>query len=167
MWNIAVVSAHTCPLAHLGEKETGGMNVYIRETSRLLSRYGFNVDIFTRLQDPALPRIVELDKRARIIHLPAGPKSRYDKYMLGDNLDEFIDGIDVFSNTHGVSYDLIHSHYWLSGWASISLKRKWKIPMIHMYHTLGGITNMVVQRREEREKDTNIVETGTLSLSPG
>jgi D-inositol-3-phosphate glycosyltransferase len=156
MWNIAVVSAHTCPLAHLGEKETGGMNVYIRETSRLLSRYGFKVDIFTRLQDPALPRIVELEKRARIIHLPAGPKSRYDKYLLGDNLDEFVDGIDAFSRTHGISYDLIHSHYWLSGWASIRLKRKWKVPMIHMYHTLGGITNMVVQRREEREKVVRI-----------
>ncbi len=156
MWNIALVSAHTCPLAPLGERETGGMNVYIRETSRLLSRFGIRIDIFTRLQDPGLPRIVQLEKRARIIHIPAGPMSRYDKYLLGDNIEEFIEGIDEFSRKQAISYDLIHSHYWLSGWAAISLKRKWNVPMIHMYHTLGGITNLVAQRKEEREKNVRI-----------
>lgn len=156
MWNIAVISAHTCPLAHLGERETGGMNVYIRETSRLLGRCGIQVDIFTRLQDPALPRIVHLGKGARVIHIPAGPMSRYDKYLLGDNIGEFIAGIDAFSRNQGVSYDLIHSHYWLSGWAAISLKRQWKVPMIQMFHTLGGITNLVAQRKEEKEKVVRI-----------
>ena len=68
---VAMLSVHTCPLAAPGGKETGGMNVYVRETARELSRMGAHVDVFTRSQNPTIPRVVELGQGARVIHLPA------------------------------------------------------------------------------------------------
>ena len=72
---IAVLSVHTCPLAALGGKETGGMNVYVRETARELGRMGVAVDVFTRSQNASIPRVAELGEGARVIHLPAGPQA--------------------------------------------------------------------------------------------
>jgi len=72
---VAMLSVHTCPLAALGGKETGGMNVYVRELARELSRMGAAVDVFTRSQNPAIPRVVRLAEHARVIHLPAGPQA--------------------------------------------------------------------------------------------
>jgi D-inositol-3-phosphate glycosyltransferase len=156
MLRIAVISAHTCPLAPLGEKETGGMNVYILETTKHLVRYRIYVDVFTRLQDPALQKIVHLSDRARIIHIPAGPKGKYDKYIFGNHIDEFVKGIFEFHNEEGVSYDLIHSHYWLSGWVAMALNRVWKVPLIHMNHTLGQVTNLFALNRGEMERPIRI-----------
>ena len=73
---IAMLSVHTCPLAALGGKETGGMNVYVRELARELARMGIAVDVFTRSQNPTIPRVVELGEHARVIHVPAGPRRR-------------------------------------------------------------------------------------------
>src|SRR4029453_1464292 len=70
---IAVLSVHTCPLAALGGKETGGMNVYVRGLGGELGRLGFAVDVFTRSQDAAIPEVVALGPGARVIHVPAGP----------------------------------------------------------------------------------------------
>ena len=70
---IAMLSVHTCPLAALGGKETGGMNVYVREVARALGRLGFEIDVFTRSQDPAIPEVVRLGPGARVIHVSAGP----------------------------------------------------------------------------------------------
>ena len=70
---IAMLSVHTCPLAALGGKETGGMNVYVRELARSLGRLGFEIDVFTRSQDPAIPEVVRLGAGARVIHVSAGP----------------------------------------------------------------------------------------------
>ena len=67
---IAMLSVHTCPLAALGGKETGGMNVYVRELSRELGRMGLAVDVFTRSQDPTIRRVVPLGEGARVVHLP-------------------------------------------------------------------------------------------------
>ena len=71
---VAVLSVHTCPLAALGGKETGGMNVYVRELSRELGRMGVEVDVYTRSQNPAIPRVVSLGERAHVIHVAAGPE---------------------------------------------------------------------------------------------
>ena len=73
MKRLGLVSVHTCPLAALGGKETGGMNVYVRETARHLGRLGFEVDVFTRSQDPSVPKVVALGEGARVIHVEAGP----------------------------------------------------------------------------------------------
>jgi D-inositol-3-phosphate glycosyltransferase len=77
---IAMLSMHTSPLAALGGKETGGMNVYVRELARTLGRRGWPVDIYTRAQDPQLPQVQdELGPNCRTINIPAGPMARVDR----------------------------------------------------------------------------------------
>ena len=84
---LALLSAHTCPLAVLGGKETGGMNVYVRELARELSRMGAAVDVFTRSQNASIPRTVALGERARVVHLPAGPPAPMARERVHAHLD--------------------------------------------------------------------------------
>jgi D-inositol-3-phosphate glycosyltransferase len=149
---IAMLSVHTCPLAALGGKETGGMNVYVRDLSRELGRRGIYVDAFTRLQNPALPKVSDaLGQRCRVIHLPAGPETPYDKNLVFDHLPEFVEGVKDFAQGEGITYDLIHSHYWLSGWVARELRKSWEVPIIQMFHTLGHMKNTVAQSKEDME----------------
>ena len=163
---IAMLSAHTCPLAALGGKETGGMNVYVRDLSRELGRRGIYVDVFTRLQKPALPKVSEaLGQRCRTIHLPAGPETPYDKNLVFDHLPEFVKGVKRFAQEEGIAYDLIHSHYWLSGWVARELRESWDSPIIQMFHTLGRLKNTVAQSEEEMEMARRIeVETEIMAF---
>src|SRR6476661_3128812 len=109
MCKIAMISMHTCPLACpqalLGGRETGGMNVYVRELSRELARRGKNVDVFTRFQDTETEQIQSLGKGARVIHLPAGPMAPYDKNLLINHVDEFTEQISSFASEQGINYD--------------------------------------------------------------
>ena len=86
---VALISVHASPLAVLGSKDSGGMNVYIRELSRQLGRRGIAVDIFTHRRDPAVPQIVPLGPRTRVIHLKAGPVANLDKRALERELPSF------------------------------------------------------------------------------
>ena len=159
MKRVAVLSVHSCPLAALGGKETGGMNVYVREVSREMGRRGICVDVFTRSQNPHITGIVPLGRNARVIHLKAGPEEPLPKNDLLPHLSEFTSGVTQFAIDQRISYDLIHSHYWLSGWVGEELKRRWSIPMIHMFHTLGILKNIKSLRRAEREsKDRLLIE---------
>ena len=107
---IAMLSVHTCPLATLGGKETGGMNVYVRDLSRELGRRGHHIDVYTRSQDPNIPRISqEIGTRARVIHLPAGPERPYDKHRVYDHLPEFVEGALTQARADEVQYDVLHS----------------------------------------------------------
>src|SRR2546427_11692976 len=105
MLRIAMLSVHTCPLAALGGKETGGMNVYVRELARELSRMGAAVDVFTRSQNPAIPRVVRLAEHARVIHLPAGPQAPMPRERGHAPLDEFVDGVEAGRLTHRLRDD--------------------------------------------------------------
>jgi len=156
-----MISTHTCPLAMLGGKETGGMNVYVRDLSRELGRRGIAVDVFTRQQDPDLPPISgRLGPNCRVIHLPAGPVRPYDKNQVFHHLPQFVEGIVAFAEREGLSYPLLHSHYWLSGWVALALRERWGSPAIQMFHTLGHMKNSVAQRASEIETDLRIeVET--------
>jgi D-inositol-3-phosphate glycosyltransferase len=136
----------------LGGKETGGMNVYVRDLSRELARRGHKVDVFTRSQDSSMPHVSNgLGNDARVIHVPAGPEHPYNKHLVYDHLPEFTDGVLSQAETDGISYDVLHSHYWLSGLVAQELREHWKTPIVHMYHTLGEMKNAVAQRPEERE----------------
>lgn len=158
---IAMLSVHTCPLAMLGGKETGGMNVYVRDLSRELGQRGFQVDVFTRSQNPAIPRVLDtLGQNCRVIHVPAGPEAPYDKNLVYNHLPEFVAGVKRFTEEQGIAYDLIHSHYWLSGWVARELRQSWGTPFVQMFHTLGQMKNSVAQRPEEQETSRRIeVET--------
>ncbi|MDY7077657.1 MAG: glycosyltransferase [Chloroflexota bacterium] len=166
---VAMLSVHTCPLATLGGKETGGMNVYVRDLSRELARRGHHVDVYTRLQDPNVPCIIDgtrnrifseklgsshtkgLGRRVRVIHVPAGPKQPYSKHLVYDHLPEFVEGVLAQTKRDDVRYDVLHSHYWLSGVVAQELRQRWGTPIVHMSHTLAKMKNAVAQRLEERE----------------
>ncbi len=134
---IAMLSYHTCPLATLGGKDTGGMNVYVRDLTRELGRQGIGVDVFTRSQDEHVPHVLhEMGYGNRVVHIPSGPEHPLPKSELVQHLPEFVDGVQEFSKRKGIHYDLIHSHYWLQACCS-DLKRNWGIPVVHMFHTLA------------------------------
>lgn len=151
MKRVAVLSVHSCPLAALGGKETGGMNVYVRELSREMGRKGWQVDVFTRSQNPHISRIVSLGKNARVIHLPAGPEIPVPKTKILRFLTDFIKNLEEFTLQDKISYNLIHSHYWLSGWVGQKLKEKWSLPLLHMFHTLGFLKEAAKKNRKEKE----------------
>ena len=127
------------------------MHVYVRELSRLLGQQGIAVDVYTRRQDPWEPTVVPFGPRARVIHLPAGPAAPYAKHLVWDHLPEFVEGVLAFATSQDVHYDLLHSHYWLSGWAALQLRQVWSLPMVHMSHTLGYPKNAAAQQVWEQE----------------
>lgn len=135
---VALLSLHTSPLAMPGRsRDAGGMNVYVRELAKHLGRRGVTVDIFTRWTDPNLPQILPLGTRARLIHIPAGPIAPLPKNELYAHTAAFASGIDCFAVTERAEYDIIHSHYWLSGVAGLDLARRWGAPHVAMFHTLA------------------------------
>lgn len=149
-----MISFHTCPLALPGMGEAGGMNVYIREVSKELAKMGFTIDVFTRWKEPSASRIVHYDG-VRVIHLEAGPKGPSDKSHIRRYLPQFLSQLKDFASEN--HYDILHSHYWLSGWVGGKLKRAWNVPLIHMFHTLGRL-------KEEREPRLK-VEQETIALA--
>jgi D-inositol-3-phosphate glycosyltransferase len=147
---IAMLSYHTCPLATLGGKDTGGMNVYVRDLARELGRRGVGVDVFTRSQDDHVPHVLhDLGFGNRVVHVRAGPETPVPKDSLSDYLTEFVAGVETFAGTKGIRYDLIHSHYWLSGLAALDLRASWGMPIVHMFHTLAAMKNRVARSAEE------------------
>ncbi len=158
MLRIAMLSYHTCPLATLGGKDTGGMNVYVRDLTRELGRMGIHVDVFTRSQDEHVPHVVhELGYGNRVVHVPAGPEVPVEKHTLARYIPEFVEGIESFAAEKGIHYDLIHSHYWMSGLAAESLSDAWGgTPIVHMFHTLGEMKNRIAQTDSERESPERI-----------
>jgi len=155
---VAMLSVHTCPLAAPGGKETGGMNVYLREVSRELGRMGVEVDVFTRSQNPSIERVVTLGERARVIHLQAGQQAPMDRERVYEHLDEFIDGVEAWRITRGVEYDVIDAHYWLSGVVALALREEWSIPVIQRFHTMGRLKNGVAALAGEREPAVRLRE---------
>ena len=152
-----MLSMHTCPLATLGGKETGGMNVYVRDLSRELIRRGSIVDVFTRSQNPKVPQISHaLGHGARVIHIPAGPQAPMDKNMVFQHIPEFVERVLSLTEREGRTYDVIHSHYWLSGWAARELRAAWDVPIIQMFHTLGHMKNSVAQSESEKESEQRL-----------
>lgn len=155
MQRIAMLSVHTCPLATLGGKKTGGMNVYVRDFSRMLAQLGLQVDVFTRSQDECQPRIThELGADGRVIHIPAGPEKPIPLNDVEQTLDEFTQGVLAFAQAEGLHYDLIHSHYWLSGLVAEQLRSAWNdehgyTPIVHMFHTLGHMKNRIARSADE------------------
>ena len=148
---IAVLSIHSSPVGKLGTKHTGGMSVYIRELSRVLGRRGHRVDIFTRLQDPGADRKVQLYDNVRLIYLPVGNNGPLSTLAIYPYLDDFMREVERFRASEQTHYDLIHSHYWLSGRVGKCLEEHWKSPHLVMFHTLGALKNISVHDEQESE----------------
>jgi D-inositol-3-phosphate glycosyltransferase len=147
-----MLSVHACPLALMGGKKTGGMNVYVRDYCRALGEAGVEVDVYTRSQDDCQPMIKrELGPGGRVIHVAAGPERPIPVSDIPPYLDEFAANVIRFAAHEGIDYDLIHSHYWLSGLVAEKLRFAWgPLPIVHMYHTLGHMKNLIAADESER-----------------
>jgi D-inositol-3-phosphate glycosyltransferase len=158
---IAILSVHSSPLGQPGIGDTGGMSIYIRELTRELAQIGHSVDIFTRVQDPVTPEIIDLDSNARQIHIPAGEPADLEKLLIYSHVPDFACKVENFRKQNNLHYDLIFSHYWLSGIAGQYLHAWWQVPQIMMFHTLGAIKNAI--GIGEDESDLRIEAEGRLA----
>lgn len=134
-----MLSLHTSPLAPLGGRETGGMNVYVLEVARGLGALGIAVDVFTRRTGEAEPEVVEFAPGARLVQITAGPAERLEKEDLLPFVEAFADRVEAFRQRADVAYDAIYSHYWLSVAAGDRLALAWQAPHAAMFHTLGDV----------------------------
>ena len=147
--SVAMLSVHTCPFAALGGKKTGGMNVYIRELSRQLGVRGVNVDIFTRCESKDSDDIKRLGKNVKVIHIASGPEKTLTPLEIYPYLQEFTQNVLRFSEKMGTHYQLIHAHYWLSGLVALELRKRWKVPILQSFHTLGKVKNRFIPGNRE------------------
>jgi D-inositol-3-phosphate glycosyltransferase len=139
---IAVISMHTSPTASLGQNANGGLNVYVREVANAFSDRGIATDVFTRLQSPDDPAVEPLAALSRVIYLPAG--RGLDKYSLYNQVPDFARRISRFAAREGISYDLLFSHYWLSGEVACILHPQMARGWAHIAHTLGVVKNQTL-----------------------
>ena len=150
MYRLALLSVHGCPVTRLGERDTGGMNVYLLQVARELGRFGHKVDVFTRHHEPGDPQVIDLGDNARVVHLKAGPYFE-TKGSLHQYIREFLANLYRFQQSEGTTYDLVHSHYWLSGWAGTELSHRWDVPHVTTFHTLAK--RKIEARAGERESE--------------
>lgn len=142
-YSVAMLSIHTSPLDTPGRtKDAGGMNVYMSELARELGQHQTTVDIFTRWTNDHQPRIVQLSPQVRVIHIKAGPLAPIPKDELHEYLPIFAQRIDEFRRSEAAQYDVLHSHYWLSGVAAMQLAQRWDIPHVTTFHTLGYLKQL-------------------------
>ena len=153
---IAMLSVHSSPVGELGAKDTGGMSVYVREVARELGNRGHLVDIYTRLNRSGQKQIAQLYDNVRLIHLKAGDNGHKNKLALYAHLDEFFKELEAFRNRKSLNYDLIHSHYWLSGRVGRWAQERWEVPHVFMFHTVGAVKNSTAGSEKEPELRTAI-----------
>ncbi len=140
---IAMLSIHSSPLGPLGTRDTGGMSVYIRETARELGRMGHMVDIFTRWTAEVGDPVIALAEKVRLVHLSTGNGRNVPKEKLHRHIADFHRALESFRNRYNLDYDLIHSHYWLSGSLGEMARESWQRPHIITFHTLGAVKNSI------------------------
>ena len=149
-----MISEHADPVARLGSKETGGQNVYVYNLAKQLGALGWEVDVFTRLDSANEQRVVRFARRCRVIRVASGPKRYVPRDHLFQYLPDFVDGIVSFKKAHNLSYDIIHAHYWMSGWSGLKLKKLWEIPLVGTYHSLGYIRYHSLKEHKEQKIDS-------------
>ncbi|WKD56768.1 D-inositol 3-phosphate glycosyltransferase [Corynebacterium capitovis DSM 44611] len=139
--HVAMISMHTSPLDQPGWGDAGGMNVYVINLARQLARRGIGVDVFTRATRPSQGQVVGVEKNLRVINVVAGPYEGLSKEALPTQLAAFSGGVVQFAREEGSSYDLIHSHYWLSGQVGWLLADLIGVPLVHTGHTWAAVKN--------------------------
>ncbi|MDF8265547.1 D-inositol-3-phosphate glycosyltransferase [Luteipulveratus flavus] len=139
---VAMISVHTSPLERPGTGDAGGMNVYVVETAKQLARQGVEVEIFTRRTTAAQPETVELVPGVLVRHIDAGPFEGLGKDDLPGQLCAFTVGVQRLGAAHPEGYfDLVHSHYWLSGQVAWLAADRWQVPLVHSMHTMARVKN--------------------------
>lgn len=139
---VAVLSVHTSPLAQPGTGDAGGMNVYVLQSALELARRGVDVEIFTRATASTDPPVVRVAPGVLVRNVVAGPFEGLDKNDLPTQLCAFTAGVLRAEATHEPGYyDVVHSHYWLSGQVGWLARDRWAVPLVHTAHTLAAVKN--------------------------
>lgn len=153
---VAVLSVHTSPMDQPGSGDSGGMNVYIRAVAERLAEHDVEVDLFTRCRGADGPEILEIGSGVRLITVKAGPCAPVPKSDLPRFLPEFLGGVLRRARVDGRGYDILHSHYWLSGWVGNSAKGILGVPLVASFHTLGKVKNYSLARGEPPEPPSRL-----------
>jgi D-inositol-3-phosphate glycosyltransferase len=148
---VAVLSVHTSPIDQPGTGDSGGMNVYIRAVAERLASQGVEVDLFTRCRGGVTHDVREIANGIRVVSVKAGPCLPIPKADVPRFLPEFLGGVLRVAHEDGRGYDIVHSHYWLSGWVGRAAKEEWQAPLVASFHTLGKVKNYSLARGEAPE----------------
>ena len=167
---IAMLSIHSNPIGELGTNDTGGMSVYIRELARELGKRGHRIDIYTRLRNGRHQPVIDLFEKVRLIHLGIPNNGNLSRLALYPYLPDFFKSMEDFRSQEGIAYDIIHSHYWLSGQLGNWAQELWNRPHLVMLHTLGEVKNRTGVGRPEPElriaAEKELVKTCHRILAP-
>ncbi|WP_347352442.1 D-inositol-3-phosphate glycosyltransferase [Intrasporangium sp.] len=149
---VAMISVHTSPLEQPGTGDAGGLNVYVAETAKQLAARDIEVDIFTRRTSGELPIDVELVPGVRVRHVTAGPYEGLSKEDLPGQLCAFTAGtMHAGLSVPEDHYDLVHSHYWLSGQVGWLAADRWRVALVHSMHTMARVKNGHLAEGDTRE----------------
>jgi D-inositol-3-phosphate glycosyltransferase len=148
---VAVLSVHTSPIDQPGTGDSGGMNVYIRAVAERLASQGVEVDLFTRCRGGATHDVREIAPGIRVVSVKAGPCLPIPKTDVPRFLGEFLGGVLRIAHEDGRGYDIVHSHYWLSGWVGRAARDELQAPLVASFHTLGKVKNYSLARGEAPE----------------
>jgi D-inositol-3-phosphate glycosyltransferase len=148
---VAVLAVHTSPVDQPGTGDSGGMNVYIRSVAERLAGQGVEVDLFTRCRGGATHDVREIAPGIRVVSAKGGPCHPLPKSAVQRYLPEFLGGVLRVAREEGNRYDIVHSHYWLSGWVGRAAKEILGVPLVASFHTLGKVKNFSLARGESPE----------------
>jgi len=143
---------HSDPLAHLGSQEAGGQNIYIRNVAEKLGKLGWEIDIFTRWDDPKKKQIVQLTKKVRVIRLKGGKTSYIPRSQLISILPEVYNSFRIFINFKN-PYNLFHGHYWDGGLLATKAHSQFKKPLVENFHSLGIIKSQTKKKYLKNKND--------------
>jgi D-inositol-3-phosphate glycosyltransferase len=159
---VAVISLHTSPTATLGHSANGGLNVYVREVCTALSRRGVATDVFTRKVSERGPTFESLAPLSRVVYLPAGDAS-VDKNGLVDFVPRFTGSVQEYIERCGLRYDMVYSHYWLSGLVACCLRSSLRAPWAHTAHTLAVVKNKKLAPGDAPEPELRVASEGEIA----
>ncbi|HYN87227.1 MAG TPA: glycosyltransferase, partial [Ardenticatenaceae bacterium] len=141
---VAFTSIHSDPLAPLGGISHGGQNVYVKELARHLTGEGFRVDVFSRWESPDQKPVEVIGPGARVVRVPVGPAGFVPKDELPALLPEVSNWIAEFWQGTNASYQLIHGHYYESGAVALALRKRWRVPVVETFHSLGIVKRLTL-----------------------
>ncbi|WP_231851714.1 D-inositol-3-phosphate glycosyltransferase [Modestobacter italicus] len=155
---VATLSVHTSPLEQPGAGDAGGMNVYVVEVSRRLAARGIAVDVFTRATSSEQPPVVEMAPGVTVRHVSAGPFEGLGKQELPAQMCAFTAAVLREEAQHEPGhFDVVHSHYWLSGQVGWLARDRWGVPLVHSAHTLAKVKNAALAEGDEPEPRARVI----------
>lgn len=155
---VAMVSLHTSPLDQPGTGDAGGMNVYVVEVARRLAACGIAVDIFTRATSSRLEPVVEMADGVTVHHVHAGPFEGLTKDQLPGQLCVFAREVLRAEAAHPAGhFDVVHSHYWLSGQVGALARDRWGVPLVHSMHTMAKVKNQALAEGDTPEPAARVI----------